>query len=390
MTGSACPRRRTARRGTPLAIGEDCSSPRRSSYFIDCCDAHSASGLGQPRQSDETSRMSALPLIAAEHCTAVAGTTGHFRTLAAQQSVRHAPAGATPLSIDIRRACRSHQSRCRGQSGSARPRRCNACPPAVKPKEALGLKSRQSVRRLASCNNDGSRRSVHHYPSGPVLPKWPVLSLQPGRFLPQYHIIWGPRGNMEDAAMRPRATVLPDLVLAPKRRGLASRFAGATVFFFVGAITATELYPQMVENRRFEGNRSWESQQTAARSTTPDVFSDRTAVFLHDSALNTGGPIPPVTFTPAQPAPAAKDAQSTADEAASVAAEKPRRRVEAKVARTKASSPRRYGTYQQEQSYWATGRGWSPPGGPQFGFNFGPRQSQATQFDRRGQFAMWR
>jgi hypothetical protein len=191
--------------------------------------------------------------------------------------------------------------------------------------------------------------------------------------------------------MRPRAIVLPNSVLAPKRRGFASRFAGATVFFFVGAITAAELYPQMVENRHFEGNRSSESQQAAARATTPDVFSDRTAVFLHDSVLNTGGPIPPVTFAPAQPAPAAKDAQSTADAAASVAAEKPRRRVEAKFARTKGSSPRRYGsTYQQEQSYWATGRGWSPSGGPQFGFNFGPRQSQATQFDRRGQFAMWR
>jgi hypothetical protein len=158
----------------------------------------------------------------------------------------------------------------------------------VKRYEALGLKSRQSVRRVASCNNDGSGRSTT-IPSGPVLPKRPVRSLQPGRFLPQYRIMWGPRGNMEDTAMRPRAIVLPDSVLAPKRRGLASRFAGAMVFFFVGAITATELYPQMVENRHFEGNRSSESQQAAARATTPDVLSDRTAVFLHDSALNTGG-----------------------------------------------------------------------------------------------------
>jgi hypothetical protein len=188
--------------------------------------------------------------------------------------------------------------------------------------------------------------------------------------------------------MRPRSMVLPDSVLAPKQRGLASRFARATVFFLVGAISATELYPQMVVGRHAEDNRTFE--RTAARSATPDVTWDQTAAFLRDSAENTGGPIPPVSFA-AQPAPAAKEAQSPADEAASVAAEKSRRRVEAKFARTKRSSPRRNGSaYQQEPSYWVTGRGSFASGGPQFGSDFGPRQSHGTQFDRRGPFAMWR
>jgi hypothetical protein len=166
--------------------------------------------------------------------------------------------------------------------------------------------------------------------------------------------------------MRPRSMVLPDSVLAPKQRGLASRFARATVFFLVGAISATELYPQMVVGRHAEDNRTFE--RTAARSATPDVTWDQTAAFLRDSAENTGGPIPPVSFA-AQPAPAAK----------------------AKFARTKRSSPRRNGSaYQQEPSYWVTGRGSFASGGPQFGSDFGPRQSHGTQFDRRGPFAMWR
>ena len=185
--------------------------------------------------------------------------------------------------------------------------------------------------------------------------------------------------------MRPR---VPDSVLAPKQRRLASRFAGATVFFLFGAITATELYPQTVVDRHSDDNSTFE--RTAARSVTPDVISDQTAAFLRDSAENIGGPIPPVTFA-AQPAPAAKEAQAPADKAASVAAEKPRRRVEAKFARTKGSSPRRNGSaYQQEQSYWTAGRGWLPSGGPQFGFDSGPSQSHGTQFDRRGEFAKWR
>jgi hypothetical protein len=203
---------------------------------------------------------------------------------------------------------------------------------------------------------------------------------------------WQNLGDMKDTAMRPRAMVLPDSVLAPKQRGLASRFAGAIIFFLVGAITATELYPQMVVDRHSDDNRTWDSERTAARS--PDMLSDRTAVFPQDDALNTSGPIPPVTFSPAQPTPAVKEAQSPADEAASVAAEKPPRRIEARSARTKASSSRRNGsTYQKEPSYGAAGTGWFPFGGAQTGFDFAPRQSQSrgtTQLDRRGQFATWR
>jgi hypothetical protein len=137
--------------------------------------------------------------------------------------------------------------------------------------------------------------------------------------------------------MRPRAVVVPDGVLTPKRRGLASRCAGAIVFFLVGAITATELYPQMVVDRHSDDNRTWDPARTAAWS--PDVISDRTAVLPQDSALNTGGPIPPVTFAPTQPKPAVKEAQSPADEAASVAAEKPPRRIEARSARCAAFWP---------------------------------------------------
>jgi hypothetical protein len=219
-------------------------------------------------------------------------------------------------------------------------------------------------------------------PACPVAPRGPRLSA----------LCWQNLGDIEDTAMRPGAAVSQDGILAPKRSGLASRFAGAILFFLVGAITATELYPQMVVDRHSDDNRTWDSERTAARS--PDVLSDRTAVFPQDDALNTGGPIPPVTFAPAQPTPAVKEAQSPADEAASAAVEKPPRRIEARSARTKASSSRRNGsTYQKEPSYGATGTGWFSFGGAQTGFDFGPRQSQSrgtTQLDRRGQFATWR
>jgi len=49
-----------------------------------------AGAQGQPRRSDETSRMSAHRLIAAECCTAAAGAPGHFRTHAAQHFARSA------------------------------------------------------------------------------------------------------------------------------------------------------------------------------------------------------------------------------------------------------------------------------------------------------------
>jgi hypothetical protein len=191
--------------------------------------------------------------------------------------------------------------------------------------------------------------------------------------------------------MRPRAVILPDGVLAPKQLGLASQFARAIVFFLIGAITATELYPQMVVDRHSEDNRTVDSERTAVRSATPDVSSDRTAVFPQDDPLNSGGPIPPVTFAPAQPTPAVKEAQSPADEAASAAVEKPPRRIEARSVRTKASSSRRSGsTNQKEPSHGAAGTGWFPFGGAQTGFDFGSHQSQSrgtTQLDRRGQVA---
>jgi hypothetical protein len=147
----------------------------------------------------------------------------------------------------------------------------------------------------------------------------------------------------------------------------------------------------MVVDRHSEDNRTVDSERTAVRSATPDVFSDRTAVFPQDDALNIGGPIPPVIFAPAQPTPDVKEALSPADEAASVAAEKPPRRIEARPVRTKASSSRHNAsTYQKEPSYGAVGTGWFLFGGAQTGFDFGPRQSQSrgnTQLDRRGQFA---
>jgi hypothetical protein len=119
-------------------------------------------------------------------------------------------------------------------------------------------------------------------PACPVAPRWPRLSA----------LCWQNLGDMEDTAMRPGAAVSQDGILAPKRSGLASRFAGAILFFLVGAITATELYPQMVVDRHSDDNRTWDSERTPARSTTPDV--DRTAVFPQEDASNTGGPIPPV------------------------------------------------------------------------------------------------
>jgi len=178
--------------------------------------------------------------------------------------------------------------------------------------------------------------------------------------------------------MRSRFVLLPDHVLAPKRRALGWRLVGAIVFFFVGAIAATELYPQVVVDHHSKYSGASDSGRAAAPSSAPNAISDRPGTFSRrDSAEYAGRPIPQFTFASTQPPAAAKETQAPADEAQSasvVAVEKPRR-TENKSARNKRSSHRHNGNtqdrhYQERPSYLAAGRGWNPGGGSQGGFDF--------------------
>jgi hypothetical protein len=197
--------------------------------------------------------------------------------------------------------------------------------------------------------------------------------------------------------MRPRLVLSPDDGLTPERHGLASRVTGAIVCFLVGAIAATELYPQMVADRHSEYARVSPSERAASPSTLPDAISSKAGVFsLRDSAERTGGPIPPVPFgeSPPQTTGGTRIAANEAPSASAVSAEKPRR-TESKSVRIKHSSHRSNGNtqdqpYREQSTSWTATTGWNPWTGSQSGFGFGPRQDRGTQVDRRGQFAMWR
>jgi len=157
--------------------------------------------------------------------------------------------------------------------------------------------------------------------------------------------------------MRSRFIFFPDHVLATKPRGAASRVAGAIVFIFLGAVGATELYPQVTEVR--------DSGRAASPIAAPDAISYRPGAFSsRDSAEYLGGPIPQLTFPPTQPPAVAKETQAVAHEdhsASVVGVEKPRR-TETKSAHKKRNSHRGNGNtqariYREQPSYWAVGSG---------------------------------
>lgn len=197
--------------------------------------------------------------------------------------------------------------------------------------------------------------------------------------------------------MRSRFVLVPDQSLGYERSGLVSRIGGAIAFFIIGAIVATELYPQIAADPRSERGTAWDSTRVASPTSAPEAVSDR-AADSRDIAKYTGGPIPEMTFPPTQPPAVAKDTQATAGEdrpASVVAAEKPRP-MENKHAYKKRTSHRSNGNtqdrpyWEQQPSYWAAAKGWNSWGGYQGGSDFGSRPGRGTQFDRRGQFVMWR
>ena len=196
--------------------------------------------------------------------------------------------------------------------------------------------------------------------------------------------------------MRSRLVLSPDHGLTHERHGLASRVTGAIVCFFVGAIAATELYPQMVADRHSEYGRVSPAERAATPSPLPDAISSQAEVLsLRDSVARTGGPIPPVPFGESSPKNTG-ETRVTANEtpsASPASVEKPRR-TENKSAHIKHTSHRSNGNtqeqpYREQSPYWATTTGWNPWAGSQSGFGYGPRQDRGGQVDRRGQFAMW-
>jgi hypothetical protein len=193
-----------------------------------------------------------------------------------------------------------------------------------------------------------------------------------------------------------RFVLVPDQSLGYERSGLVSRVAGAIAFFIIGAVVATELYPQIAADRHSEHGTAWDSGRVASPTSAPEAVSDRAGA-SRDIAEYTGGPIPKMTFPPTQPPAAAKETPATAEEdrsASAVAADKPRL-MENKSGYKKRTSHRSNGNtqerpYWEQPSYWAAARGWNSWGGYQSGSDFGPRPGRGMQVDRRGQFVIWR
>jgi hypothetical protein len=170
------------------------------------------------------------------------------------------------------------------------------------------------------------------------------------------------------------------LVFSPesKRRGVASRIAGATLFFLLGAIAATALYPHVDENRCSEGNGL---SDTAAQTSALGAILPRSgSPSPREGTQYTGGPIPQPTFSATQPVAAAGEAQALAHEGHPAAANGEKPDQTANRAAQKKYSHRRIGDgnhpYREQPSYWGAPGYWSPWG-------------SGNQFDRNHQF-VWR
>jgi hypothetical protein len=143
------------------------------------------------------------------------------------------------------------------------------------------------------------------------------------------------------------------------------------VFFFFGAIAATELYPQI------GAHSDSGTAPAAALSPVPDTSDPVGASSLRDSAERTGGPIPPVPFGEEQPQTIVETKVADTARSGSPGSVAKARLTENKSARIKHTSRRGNGTapdqpYREQSTYWATTGGnlW---GSSQGGFGFGPR-----------------
>jgi hypothetical protein len=76
--------------------------------------------------------------------------------------------------------------------------------------------------------------------------------------------------------VRSKFVLEPHHSLAHRERGFGWRVAGAIVFFVIGAIVATELYPQITADRHAEYNMSSNSGRATSPIPASAVISDRT------------------------------------------------------------------------------------------------------------------
>jgi hypothetical protein len=171
----------------------------------------------------------------------------------------------------------------------------------------------------------------------------------------------------------------------PERRGVASHLTGAILFFLLGAIAATALYPHADADRHSEANSISDSRHVAALTPAHDAISDRSSAFAsQDGAEYTGGPIPKPTFAAPQPvvAAAAIEAQALTDEDHSASAASVGRPDQTgNKAIRKKYGHRRNETqsrpYREQPSDGAVQRYWNPWG-------------WGNQFERPGRLATWR
>jgi hypothetical protein len=165
----------------------------------------------------------------------------------------------------------------------------------------------------------------------------------------------------------------------PEPRAIVPHVVGAILFFLLGAITATALYPNT--DRHSEGSNISVSRHVAALA--PEDGSN--AFSPHDRTEYTGGPIPKPTFSAAPPVAttATKETQALTDEDPSPSAANVERsdRTGNKAFHKKETAHRRSGTpnqpYREQPSYGAAQQYWAPWG-------------WGNQFARQGQFATWR
>ena len=164
----------------------------------------------------------------------------------------------------------------------------------------------------------------------------------------------------------------------PRGPGIASRIASATLFFLLGAIAATALYPHADANRRSES--AGVSDKAVPASTFGAISPQSATLAPREGAEYTGGPIPEPTFAATQPGVgAAEGLAHDVHPAPTVDSEKLYHTAN-KAVRKKEYSHRRIGNdnrqYREQASYWTAQGYWNSWGA-------------GNQFDRRGQF-VWR
>jgi hypothetical protein len=206
--------------------------------------------------------------------------------------------------------------------------------------------------------------------------------------------------------MRSRFVLSPDQgFLASKRPGLGSRVAGAVVFCLVGAVAATQLYPQMFANRH-SGLSATEAGRAAASPAPAAAISERpggTAAFSpRAEAQYTGGPIPGFNSLPTQIEPAAvNEGAASPDDDKSAAPKSAEKSHHAKNRSTRSYSYNygysysRHGKgkaqdrpYRQSPSTWVAGNSWNSWGSNSWGGNSWGSSGRGQQFARQSDF--WR